>query len=680
MNKSFNAPLSKLFDDPYLKPYRDTINQRKDYAVNVEARITGGHQTLRQFAAGHEYFGLHRTKTGWVLREWAPNASDVFMVGHFCNWEPSGDFALHRVGYDGNWEITLPHDALRHGDCFRLKIRWSGNEGDRIPAYARRVIQDPLTKIFNAQVWAPDEPYAWHHTAPPRPAVPLIYEAHVGMAQEEEGIGTYDAFRTRILPRIVEAGYNTIQLMAIMEHPYYGSFGYHVSSFFAASSRFGTPESLKALIDEAHGAGLYVIIDLIHSHCVRNEVEGLSRFDGTPFQYFHDGVRGFHPAWDSRCFDYGKPQVLHFLLSNCAFWLDEYRVDGYRFDGITSMLYLHHGLGPAFTSYDEYFNDSVDNDAVAYLTLANKLVHESRPDAITVAEDVSGMPGLATDIDQGGCGFDYRLAMGVPDCWFKLVNDTPDENWDMHYLWTELTNRRSDERTLSYVECHDQALVGGKTLIFELIDAEMYTAMRIEDRNLIVDRGLALHKMARLATLATAGHGYLTFMGNEFGHPEWIDFPRAENNWSYHYARRQWHLRDDPALRFHYLADFDRDMLRLVTEHHDEEPAPPQLLAVHNADKVMAFARGDLLFIFNFHKDRSFSDYRLPAQPGSYRLVLDSDAERFGGHGRLAADQVYFTIPPPLGTDTPPTLQVYIPCRTALVLRKDASRPQKGRS
>jgi 1,4-alpha-glucan branching enzyme len=473
-------------------------------------------------------------------------------------------------------------------------------------------------------------------------------------------------FAEKTIPRIVKAGYNTLQLMAIPEHPYYASFGYQVSSFFAPSSRFGTPEELKTLIDTAHGEGLSVLMDLIHSHAVPNEVEGLSRFDGTEYQYFHEGSRGFHPAWGSRCFDYGKPQVLHFLLSNCRYWLDEFRVDGFRFDGVTSMAYLHHGLGKDFTSYQDYFDASVDEDALTYLTLANTVIHEVNSRAVTIAEDVSGLPGLAAPIEAGGMGFDYRFAMGVPDLWIRLVKDVPDDVWSMGHLWHELNNRRVEEKTISYAESHDQALVGDQTLMFRLAGAAVYDHMRVEDAHLSVDRGMALHKMIRLITLATAGDGYLNFMGNEFGHPEWIDFPRQGNAWSFRYARRQWHLADDPNLKFHQLGAFDRQMIRLAKRFRLFGPPPTRQLKIHEAEKVMIFIRKDILFCFNFHPINSYYNYFIHAPNGEYQMVLDTDSPRYGGHGRLVADQVHITMAHGEGEG----LRLYFPSRTAVVLHR----------
>ena len=663
--------IARLRDDPYLAPYLDTIARRAAAADARALRLAQGPGSLAEFACAHEYYGLHRRENEWIFREFAPHATGIWLVGDCSGWEVRDAFALRRLPGREVWELHLPENALRHGQHYRLEMAWPGGRGERIPAYARRVVQDEGTKLFSAQVWDPP-PYVWRCPSFRAPArAPLIYEAHVGMAQEKPGIGTYREFRERILPRIRDAGYNTIQLMAVMEHPYYASFGYQVSSFFAASSRFGTPEELKALIDDAHGAGLPVIMDLVHSHAIRNERDGLSLFDGRPNLYFHDGSRGWHDAWDSRCFNYGKVDVLHFLLSNCRYWIDEFRFDGFRFDGVTSMLYLHHGLGVEFGDYRNYFGEAVDEDAWIYLNLANRVIHEVRPAAITIAEDVSGMPGLAAPVAEGGAGFDFRMAMGVPDCWFKLAREVKDEDWSIGYLWHELTNRRDDERTVNYVESHDQALVGGKTLIFQLMDSAIYDSMSLGTQNLATDRGVALHKLARLATLATAGHGYLNFMGNEFGHPEWIDFPREGNDYSFRHARRQWHLRDDPALYFHYLAEFDRALLALTQQYQLLEDGAPRKLLVAEPEKLLVFQRDGLVFLFNFQTQVSLDGYAVPVPPGRYRGVLDSDERRFGGQGRIAPNQEYPVVAETRGAERCLAIRVYLPCRTALVLRRE---------
>ncbi|MCK5802264.1 MAG: alpha amylase C-terminal domain-containing protein [Lentisphaeria bacterium] len=666
-----------LLDDSYLAPYAVTLARRREHVRKTRQRLTCDATDLAEFANGHEFFGLHHDAEGWIFREWAPNAIQIALVGEPTDWEERDGFRMTRREH-GIWELRLPHDALWHQALYRLRIHWNGGAGDRIPAYARRVVQDNHTILYNAQVWVPDTPYCWRNSPPPRSDTPLIYEAHTGMAQEREGIGTYEELRQNMLPGLACSGYNTLQLMAVLEHPYYACFGYHVSNYFAASSRFGTPEELKALVDDAHGLGIRVILDLVHSHAARNETEGLSRFDGTLCQYFHEGARGEHEAWDSRCFDYAKPEVLHFLLSNCRFWLDEYHIDGFRFDGVTSMLYRHHGLGHAFTGYDDYFGDAVDEDAFAYLALANELVHTVRPDAVTIAEDVSGMPGLGAPIEQGGCGFDYRMAMGVTDHVFKML-DKKDEDWSMSALWHEFTNRRQDERTISYVECHDQALVGGQTLAFRLMGDAIYHGMHTDAADLAVDRGLALHKMFRLAALFTAGHGYLNFMGNEFGHPDWIDFPREGNQQSYAYARRQWSLRDNPELRYQFLDRFDRCMLELARRTNAIASAPPQLLALDEQAKILVFERNSLYLLLNLHPTESRSDYEVSSLAGTYQLQLDTDAREFGGHGRVQPGQRHSAERFVVGNTEQHRFRIYLPCRTALVLQRVVTETMKDR-
>jgi len=658
-----------LKSDSYLEPFSDQIRRRLENIEETKQRLTQGKMSLTEFASGHEYFGLHFQRGKWIFREWAPNATTIFLIGDMSDWQESREFELQKINEYGVWELHLAADKLKHGDLYRLRIHWAEGEGDRIPAYARRVVQDPKTLIFNAQVWKPPQPYHWKESNFKRSKEPpVIYEAHVGMAQEEEKIGTFQEFTQNVLPRIVHAGYNTLQLMAIQEHPYYGSFGYQVSSFFASSSRYGTPEDLKLLIDTAHAKGLTVCMDLIHSHSVSNEVEGLSRFDGTPFQYFHSGPRGIHPAWDSRVFDYGKPQVLHFLLSNCRYWLDEFHFDGFRFDGVTSMIYLEHGLKRVFTSYNDYFDGSLDEDALTYLALANKVIHDVRPDAITIAEDVSGMPGLAVPQSNGGFGFDYRFSMGVPDYWIRLISEYKDEDWPIGHLWFELTNRRSDEKTISYAESHDQALVGDQTLIFRLIGQDMYNHMALDDDNAKVARGIALHKMIRLITLGTASNGYLNFMGNEFGHPDWIDFPREGNNWSFKHARRMWHLADDPNLKYHLLALFDRDMIDFTKKQQLLDTTDFQLLHEDSTKKIIIFMRADLIFAFNFSPNQSFNDYRFEAPPGKYRMILDCDAPKYGGYGRLDPQQAHFTTFENAEGKKQNMLSLYLPVRSAFVL------------
>ena len=685
--------LKLIQSDPYLRPFANAIEGRYNYAIAQEKKLTGG-KKLSEWANGYMYFGLHKVEgevgsksskgVQWVLREWAPNATAIYMIGDFNNWQKDEAYRL-QLTENGVWEITLEEDMLKHEQLYKLLVEWQGGSGERIPSYANRVVQDEVTKLFAAQVWsgAPVEGsksskcFKGFKRRKANDAL-FIYECHIGMSSEEEKVNSYEEFRRDVLPRIAKLGYNCLQIMAIQEHPYYGSFGYHVSNFFAVSSRCGTPEELKRLIDDAHAYGMDVIMDLVHSHAVKNELEGLGNFDGTPYQYFHDGARREHPAWDSLCFNYGKDEVLHFLLSNCKYWMDVYGFDGFRFDGVTSMIYKSHGLGEDFVDYSCYYNLNQDGDAICYLTLANKLIHEVKKNAITIAEEMSGMPGLASPIKDGGIGFDYRLAMGIPDFWIKYIKEVRDEDWKAGHIFYEMTNRRQDEKTISYAESHDQALVGDKTIIFRLCDADMYWHFEHGHATYMVDRGLALHKMIRLITASTINGGYLNFMGNEFGHPEWIDFPRQGNGWSHKYARRQWSLVDNDRYFFSDLNKFDEAMVHLlkgnlapVKDKYGVHLPWVEKLWDNEGDQVVAYQRGNLVFVFNWNGVKSFDGYGIPVAEGKYKVVLNTDAKEYAGFG-LSDDSVeHFTSPDEgyLGKGKG-WLQLYLPARSAVVLQK----------
>lgn len=660
-----------IFDaDTWLIPYKKEITSRYEQLIIKRDELAGYGGRLTDAVNNHLYYGVHKIGKEWVFREWAPNASAIYVIGDFNGWQKRPDYQMYNTG-DGNWELKLPVNQVKHGDFFKWYIQWNAvnglpvGEGERIPAYATRCVQDETTKQFSAQIWDSPVPYKWKNKFAKKTENPLIYEAHIGMAGEERAVASFRNFTKNVLPRIAALGYNTLQIMALQEHPYYGSFGYQVSSFFALSSRFGTPEDFKELVDKAHALGIAVIMDIVHSHAVKNEVEGLSRFDGTYDLYFHSGLKGEHPAWGTRCFNYGKDEVIHFLLSNCKYWMEEYHLDGFRFDGITSMIYWDHGLDKSFTGYWDYFDGNEDVDALVYLGLANILVKELNPTAFTIAEDMSGMPGLAAPITEGGFGFDFRMSMGVADCWIKWIKELPDEKWNVCDMWWQLTNKRADEQTISYAECHDQAMVGDKTIIFRLLDALMYTSMNLESQDVLIDRGIALHKMIRLFTIATAGNGYLTFMGNEFGHPEWIDFPREGNSWGYEYARRQWSLSDNPFLRYGKLLNFDREMIRLFGSRRILAAYPVKVYE-NEHDQVIVFERSGYLFVFNFSPATSYDHYKIKVAPGEYKTVLDTDWEEFNGFERNDRKISHFTIE----QQGENYLQLYIPCRSGYVLKK----------
>ena len=655
----------KIFQyDPSLKAYESDFDLRVRNFKNKKKELLQDGKTLAEFANGYNYFGFHKTGDGWFYREWAPAADAVFLTGDFCGWDRYAHPLTRKDG--GVFELFLPGtDALHHRDRVMTVIHSQGRELERIPLYATRVEQDPATIEWNAVIHDPGWEYQWQDAGFKPKKELFIYECHIGMAQEEGKVSSFNEFRMYTLPRIRDLGYNTIQIMAIMEHPYYASFGYQVTNFFAASSRFGTPEELKQLIDTAHEMGIAVLLDVVHSHACKNTREGINEFDGTEYQFFHAGAKGEHPAWNTKCFNYNKNEVIHFLLSNLKYWMTEYHFDGFRFDGVTSMLYLDHGLGVAFTGPDKYFSMNTDVEAVTYLQLANEMIRQVNPKAITIAEDTSALPGLALPISAGGVGFDYRLAMGEPDMWIRLLKETPDEHWDLNNIYYELANRRPHEKVIGYCESHDQALVGDKTIMFRLCDQEMYWGMHKDSQNMIIERGMALHKMLRLITMSLGGEGYLTFMGNEFGHPEWIDFPREGNGWSYHYCRRQWSLADNPDLKYQYLNAFEKAMVSMAKDCKVLSSGDKQL-RLSNDEKILVYQKGKAIFGFNFHPIWSQDGVFLPVQEaGDYQVILSTDDYRFGGMGRIY-HQTYTAekVGDKLG------IRLYLPSRTAVILTK----------
>ncbi|KAG7207119.1 hypothetical protein KM043_000994 [Ampulex compressa] len=670
--------------DPYLKTYENDIRKRyalfKDYVEKIEA-IEGD---FNGFSCGYKTFGIHiRDDNSVIAREWAPGALELFLTGDFNGWNRTGN-PYKKLDY-GKWELCLPPNAdgscpIKHLSEVKIIVRDGNNELlERLSPWATYVTQ-PENKAegttYKQRIWhpPPEKVYKFVHPKPRRPESLRIYECHVGIATQDLRVGTYLEFARDTIPRIAKQGYNAIQLMAIMEHAYYASFGYQVTSFYAASSRYGTPEELKMLIDVAHQHGIYVLLDTVHSHASKNTLDGLNMFDGTDSCFFHAGSRGQHPLWDSRLFNYREYEVLRFLLSNLRWYIEEYGFDGFRFDGVTSMLYHSRGFGQGFSGhYDEYYGLNVDVEGVVYLMLANHMLHELYREIVTVAEDVSGMPGVCRPVSEGGVGFDYRLAMAIPDKWIKLLKEIKDEDWNMGDICWTLCNRRWMEKTIAYAESHDQALVGDKTIAFWLMDKEMYTHMSvISPANDVISRGIALHNLIVLITHALGGEAYLNFMGNEFGHPEWLDFPRAGNGDSYHYARRQWNLVDDQLLKYRFMNNWDRAMNELEEKYGWLHAQAGYVSWKHEDDKVIVFDRAGLTFVFNFHPVKSFPDYPVGINSaGTYKIVLCSDDRAFGGENRVDADVRHFTKPEGFSA-YPNRMMVYIPCRTAIVYAREA--------
>jgi 1,4-alpha-glucan branching enzyme len=689
--------------DDTLWSHAEHFKYRWNILRNIRNAIDQNEGGLEKFSQGWKYYGFNRGecdgKRGIWYREWAPGAKALALVGEFNNWEPrQQDWAIKNEY--GVWCLFMPDNpdgssAIPHRTKIKCRVETiSGSWVEKIPAWIKWATQEWNEVLFNGVYWEPpevgapgevhpDKKYTFKYPRPPRPRALRIYECHVGMSSEEPKVNSYLEFRKDMLPRIRKLGYNAIQIMAIQEHAYYGSFGYHVTNFFGASSRCGTPEELKAMIDEAHRLGMIVLMDIVHSHASKNTNDGINMFDGTDAMYFHSGARGNHWMWDSRLFNYGNWETLRFLLSNARWWMDEYKFDGYRFDGVTSMMYHHHGLSYAFTGhYDEYFGMNTDVDAVVYMMLMNNMIHDLFPNAVVIGEDVSGMPTFCRPWYEGGVGFDFRLNMAIADKWIDTMK-LNDYDWGMGDLVHTMTNRRYAEACVGYAESHDQALVGDKTIAFWLMDKEMYDYMALPGHgpsSPIIDRGIALHKMIRLITMACGGESYLNFMGNEFGHPEWIDFPRDDtydpstgafvpgNGGSLEKCRRRWDLCDADFLKYKFLVAFDRAMTHL-DKAFGFMSAPHQYISRKcESDKMIVIERGDLVMVFNFHPTSSYTDYKVGClNNGPYKLLLSSDEEVFGGWRNLSKETDGEHHTQGQHDNRPNSFLVYAPSRTCAV-------------
>ncbi|KRX26342.1 1,4-alpha-glucan-branching enzyme [Trichinella nelsoni] len=656
--------------DGYLKNYENEICRRYGEFKRLVMQINKEEGGLDKFSRGYEKFGVVVTpENGVFCQEWAPGADGLFLIGDFNNWDRTAH-PYDRKDF-GKWELYIPPNAdgscpIPHKSVLKIMVAKDGGFCDKISPWATYVCCPSDSIVYHHVFYNPPQKYKFLYNKPEKPVALRIYECHIGISSPEGKVASYVYFTNNIIPRIVKQGYNAIQVMA--------KIWFLKNLIYFEISRYGTPCDLKFLVDKAHELGIFVLLDIVHSHASKNTADGLNQWDGTNGCYFHDNYRGYHTVWDSRLFNYSERETLRFLLSNLRWWIEEYHFDGFRFDGVTSMIYHSHGLGPGFSGhYDEYFGLSVDTESLLYLTTANYMLHKFYPSVVTIAEEVSGMPALCRPVEEGGQGFDYRLAMAIPDKWIKLLKHYRDEDWNMGDLVFTLENRRYGEKNIAYAESHDQALVGDKTIAFWLMDKEMYTEMStLCPLNSTIDRGIALHKMIRLITHGLGGEGWLNFMGNEFGHPEWLDFPRQGNNSSYHYCRRQWNLVDDPLLRYKFLNNWDRAMNLAEEKYHWLSAGPAYTSWKHEQDKVIAFERANLLFVFNFHVNKSYTDYKIGVnKSGKYKMILDSDAEEFGGHQRLDSSCEWFTFPHEYANRAN-HLCVYAPSRCCFVLALDS--------
>ncbi|CAL5392773.1 unnamed protein product [Camellia sinensis] len=528
--------------------------------------------------------------------------------------------------------------AIPHGSKYRVYFNTPDGPLERIPAWAPYVLPDADGKQAFAVHWEPPPEcvYKWKHKHPEAPKSLRIYECHIGISGSEPKIASFNDFTEKVLPHVKDAGYNVIQLIGLVEHKDYFTIGYRATNLFAVSSRYGTPDDFKRLVDEAHGLGLLVFLDIVHSYSAADEMVGLSLFDGSNDCYFHTGKRGYHKFWGTRMFKYGDIDVLHFLLSNLNWWVVEYQIDGFQFHSLASMIYTHNGFASFTGDMEEYCNQYVDKDALIYLILANEILHALHPSIITIAEDATLYPGLSEPTSLGGLGFDYFVNLSASEMWSSLLENVPDSDWSMSKIVSTLVgNRHSADKMLLYAENHNQSISGGRSFA-EILFGE--TMEHASDKRALLFRGCSLHKMIRLITFTIGGHAYLNFMGNEFGHPKRVEFPMESNNFSFSLANRRWDLLENGV--HSELLYFDKDMMNMDENERILSRGLPNIHHVNDTTMVTSYSRGPLLFIFNFHPTTSYENYSVGVEEaGEYQVILNTDEKKYGGQALIAQDQ-----------------------------------------
>ena len=662
--------------DHSLKPFELEIKERMELYKEKLNEIKNKEKSLENIAKSYKSMGINLMPNGDIkYREYAPGAKGISLFGEFNNWNKEQFWA--KKDKFGFWELIIPNEngapKIQHGQIVKVNVVLEdGNWMERNPIWSHYLIQNKESIILENIFWNPEIKYKWKYPQKhiKKPESLRIYEVHIGLSSFDPKINSYKEFADTILPRVKKTGYTAIQFMAIMEHAEYASFGYHVNYLFAISSRFGTPEEFMYLIDKCHENGLFVIMDIIHSHASPNVNDGFNYWDGTDHLYFHGGNLGNHVQWNSKLYNYSSYETLRLLLSNCAYYIKEYRIDGFRFDCVTSMLYSHHGIDYNFTgNYKEYFNEFFNLESSVYLMLANSLIHKLNPEAITIAEDFSGTPGLCRPVEEGGLGFDYKLNMKICDKWKQYLLYKKDEEWNIEDIIYTLKNRRYKEKNISYCESHDQSFVGNCSLSSLLFSSERFWNMSNNSPETpVIGRGISLHKMIRLLTFALGGEGYLSFMGNEFGCPDSLDFPKKENRFSYSHSRRRWDLCDNKDLRYRFLYKWEIIMNILEEIFHFIESEEEYISTKHEDDKVIVFEKGVLLFIFNFHPVKDFQDYQIGTKWGTpHKIILDSDEKRFMGKGRLNHTSSYSTVKKSF-KNRPYNMKLDMPSRTCMIL------------
>ncbi|MGZ8440640.1 MAG: 1,4-alpha-glucan branching protein GlgB [Candidatus Deferrimicrobiaceae bacterium] len=580
----------------------------------------GSHYRLYEKLGSH--FMTVDGEEGTSFAVWAPNAKEVFVTGSFNGWNP-GSHPLRTKGVSGIWEGFIP--GVMRGSAYKYHVvsRWNEYRYDKADPFAFHGEVPPDTGSVVWDLWYDWEDGEWMRDRGGKNGAgsPIsIYEMHLGSWMRDPGKGNRMLSYRELAPRLVEyltkMNFTHVEFLPVMEHPFYGSWGYQVTGFFAPTSRYGTPQDFLYLIDILHRHGIGVILDWIPSHFTKDG-HGLNYFDGTHLFEHADPRQGHHPDWDTQIFNYGRKEVQSFLLSSAYFWLDVFHADGLRVDAVASMLYLDYSRKEGEWIPNRY-GGRENLEAIAFLRRFNEDVYRGRPDIVTIAEESTAWPMVSRPTNLGGLGFGMKWDMGwMHDTLVYMGHDPVHRKYHHDMLSFRMVYAFSENFILSL--SHDEVVHGKGSLLGKM-------------------PGDTWQKFANLRLLYGYMYGQpgkkLLFMGGEFG---------QRREWN-HDDGLDWHLLADPshAGLSRWVEDVNALYRREPALHElDFDPAGFEWVDSHDAEQsVLTFLRkgrstGDIILVVCNFTPVPRRNYRAGVPRGGFwREILNGDGQEYGGSGQ----------------------------------------------
>lgn len=574
----------------------------------------------------YEYFGCHRTDDGYVFRVWAPRAQQIFVVGDFDRW--GEEFPMSRITADGIWETVIPLDRVVLGDKYKYKIRRDGEDHFKADPFAICAECPPAT----ASVVCDIDGYKWRDEGwldyRSRVAKDLlhrpmnVYELHLGSWKRGANGEpcSYTEIASELSTYVKQMGYTHIELMPVAEHPFGGSWGYQICSYFAPTARYGSPKDFMSFVDSMHEAGIGVILDWVPAHFPKDE-HGLFEFDGQPLYEYGDPLKMENKQWNTRCFDIGRREVRSFLISNAVYWLKKYHIDGLRVDAVSSMLYLDYDRAEGEWTPNIYGTNK-NLEAIDFFRELNACVKEEIPDAIMIAEESTAWKNV-TSFEDGGLGFDLKWNMGWSHDTLEYVRLDPFfRKYDHDKLIFSLSYALAENYILPI--SHDDVVHCKASLIGKMFGSREQKFASLK---------------AYLGYMMTHPGKKLTFMSCEIG---------QFNEWD-HDRGVEWQLLcgEDHARLQYYVSRLNQFYLKNpALWQQDTEPCGFEWICAEDRDRsIISYVRRaadgkELITVINF-TPVAYEKYLVGVnREGIYKEVFNSDERHFGGSGFVNSSNI----------------------------------------